>query len=121
MRQEFAIPGRLPGLNEYTGMCRSGSRAGGRMKREAQDIVCWAIRAAGVKPVAGRVDVHVTWVEPNMRRDKDNIRAGIKFILDALVETGVIPNDNWTYIGELTDAFRVNRSEPKVVVELEEA
>ncbi len=121
MRQEFVIPGRLPGLNEYTGACRSGARAGGSFKRRHQDAVCWAIRAAGLRPVAGKVNVSITWVEPNMRRDKDNIRFGAKFILDALVEMGIVPNDSWTYIGELSDRYYVNKSDPKIIVELEEA
>lgn len=121
MRQAFAVPGRLPGLNEYTSACRTNAHAGAKMKRAAQDSVLWAIRAARIEPMAGKVDVHVTWVEKNMRRDKDNIRHGIKYILDGLVEAGIIKDDSWTYIGELSDSYLVNKREPRVIVELEEA
>ena len=90
------------------------------MKRENQDVVCWCIKSAHIAPMSGKVDIHFTWVEPNMKRDKDNIRFAAKFILDALVEQGVIRNDNWQCIGGLTDRFLVNRENPRIVVELEE-
>lgn len=121
MRQVLVIPGRLPGLNEWTDACRSHAQQGGRMKREAQDRIGWCIRQARLRPMAGKVDVRITWVEPNMRRDKDNIHCGTKFVLDALVEQGILVNDNWTYIGDLAYSYAVNRAEPKVIVELEEA
>lgn len=118
MIQRFEIPGRLPGMNEYVNANRTNPRAGARMKRDAQDAICWCIRGAGLKKVAGRVDVAVTWVEKDMRRDKDNIRAGLKFILDALVSMGILPDDNWTWIGEISDRFVVNKSDPRVIVEI---
>ena len=120
MRQKLVIPGKLPGLNEWTNACRSHAKQGGRMKRAEQDRVGRCIRQARMKPMAGKVNVHITWVEPNMRRDKDNIHMGTKFILDALVEQGILTNDNWTYIGDLTYSYAVNRAEPKVIVEFEE-
>lgn len=119
MRQEFAIPGRLAALNEYIDACRANRYAGAGVKRENQEAVEWCIRQANLKPMA-RVDVRFTWVEANMRRDKDNIRFAAKFILDALVTQGVIRNDNWQCIGDLTDRFLVNRENPRIVVELEE-
>ena len=118
MRQSFVIPGRLPGLNEYTAANRSNSRAGGRMKRDATEDVMWCIKAAHLKPMK-RADIRFTWIEPNMRRDKDNIRAGAKFILDALVKAGVLENDGWNQVGELSDSYFVNKSNPRIVVELE--
>ena len=92
MRQEFEVPGRLAGCNDYVGMCRANARAGAKVKRE-----------------------------PDMRRDKDNIRFAAKFILDALVEAGVIDNDNWACVGSLSDDYLVNKANPRVIVELEEA
>lgn len=43
-------------------------------------------------------------------------------MLDALVECGVIPDDNWKCIaGNLPDQYKVNKANPRVIVELEEA
>ena len=121
MRQAFEVSGRLAGCNDYVRMCRANARAGAKVKRENQDIVLWCIRQAGLVPMRGKVDVKFTWIEPDMRRDKDNIRFAAKFILDALVEAGVLENDNWACVGSLSDDYLVNRSNPRVVVELEEA
>lgn len=127
MRQRFVIPGRLDGLNEYTAACRASAKGGGKLKRRNEDRVREAIRAAGVKPMRTPVMVHFTWVEGAKEgssrfvpRDKDNIRFAAKFVLDALVEAGIIPDDGWRHIEAMADTFRLNRNEPKVVVTLEE-
>lgn len=121
MRRAFEIPGRLPGANEWTRACKQHHSKAGRMKREAQDLIIRCIRAARIEPVQGRVIVHFTWVEPNMRRDYDNIAFAKKFVFDALQEAGTIPNDNWRYVEGFSDTFRLNRKNPRVIVEIEEA
>ena len=120
MIQDFTIPGRLDGLNEYIDACRTNPRAGGRCKRENQDRVCWAIRQARLKPVSGCVGLSIHWIEPNARRDKDNVRSAVKYILDALVEMGIIKNDGWKDVGYIHDHYMVNRENPRVIVQLEE-
>lgn len=121
MRQVFEVLGRLAGLNEYTNACRTNRYAGAKLKRENQDRVAWAVRAARLRPFEGPVEVHITFVEPSMRRDPDNIRHGAKYILDALVETGVIKDDSQRYVKGIADRYLVNPSNPRVIVELEEA
>lgn len=118
--QEFTIPGRLPGLNDYTAACRGRAVAGGRMKHEAQDSVKDAIRAAGLKPMKAPVDVRVTWYERDRKRDKDNVRFAVKFILDALVAEKVIGNDNWRWVRAIVDEYRVDKENPRIHVLIEE-
>lgn len=125
LEQVFEVSGKLPSLNDYTAANRRNPYAGARMKRDVEGRVRAAIKAAGLEPMRAPVRVHVTWIEPDMRRDKDNIRSAIKFILDALVAEGVIGNDNWKWIGGreragLSDSYLVNSSHPRVVVGLEE-
>ena len=65
---------------------------------------------------AGRFRVGRT----GLRRDKDNISSAKKYILDALVVSGVIGNDNWRWIaGNLPDTYKVNKQEPRVIVTIE--
>lgn len=116
----FEVPGRLPGANEYQAACRRHPKEGARMKREATDSVAWCAKAAGLRRMRPPVRVSITWVEPNMRRDKDNIRFGAKFVLDGLREAGVIGNDNWEWVESIADSYTVNRSDPRVIVEVEE-
>lgn len=122
-KQRFEVPGKLPGLNEYTKQNRRNPYIGAAAKRGAQEGIMWAIKAARLKPMKAPVHIHITWVEPDMRRDKDNIRFAAKFVLDALVEMGVIQNDNWKWIGGsedvgLSDSYRVNAKNPRVIVEI---
>lgn len=127
MRQSFEIEGSLDGLNEYTKANRSGIHAGAKMKRANQDAVSRAIRTAGLKPMGGSVAVTIVWIEgirPGRRqfrpRDRDNIRFAAKFILDALVETGIIADDSWNRVLSVTDRFLLNRNGPRIIVEVEE-
>lgn len=126
MIQEFEIPGRLDGLNEYTAACRTSSVVGCNVKRKNQDVVCRAIRAARLRHMRTPVDIYITWIEgvkPGVRsfrpRDKDNIAFAKKFVLDALVEEGVIKDDGFRCIGSLSDKFLLNRNHPLIIVRLE--
>ena len=120
MRQRFEIPGKLPSLNDYVDVCRRNPYVGNKAKQRTQDEVMLAIKAARLKPMRAPVSVSFEWVEPDMRRDKDNISSAKKYILDALVESGVISNDNWKWIaGNLPDSYKVNKQNPRVIVTLE--
>ena len=67
------------------------------------------------KPVIG----HFTWIEENKRRDLDNICFAKKFILDALVNAGVLADDNRKIVTNFTDSFGYS-NKSRVIVELEE-
>lgn len=84
----LVIPGTLPGLNEYIAAERTNRYKAAAMKREAEGLVLWAAKQClrGWK-TRGPVRMEYTWVERNRRRDKDNISAyGRKIIQDALVK-----------------------------------
>lgn len=126
MRQRFEIPGRLDGMNEIVDDARACRFKGAQGKRDNQDKVVRAVKAARLRPMQCPVLVTVTWVEglaPGKRkfvpRDKDNIRAGMKFILDGLQEAGIIENDRFAMVTPC-DKYMLNRENPRVIVEIEE-
>ena len=121
MNQQFTIPGRFIGLNDYVRENRRNRYKGAHLKREQQDIALAAIEAAHLLKVRRKVDISFTWVEPNARRDHDNVSFAKKFILDALVEAGVLENDRPQNVGNFADYFYVNRNDPRVEVRLEDA
>lgn len=126
MKQVLVIPGRLDGLNEYTNACRGHWSKGYKMKKANEETVLWAIRASKLKPMGGKVNIVYRWFErpdPNngAMRDKDNIRFAAKYINDALQKAGIIKNDNWTYIGDLSDKYYLASGEGRIEVVLEEA
>ena len=54
------------------------------------------------------------------KRDKDNIIAGQKFVLDGLVAAGIIENDGWKQVGNIFHYFEVDSENPRVEILIEE-
>ena len=115
----LTIPGRLPGLNEYTSACRSNHMAGAQMKQDSQDIVLWSIfskmrRVRFTKPVF----LLFTFYEKDKRRDRDNVASyARKVIQDALVKAGTLEDDGWDHVTGYLDRFEVDKNNPRIVVE----
>jgi len=115
----LTIPGRLPGLNEYTTACRTNHMAGARMKQDSQDIILWSIRSKMrrvhfTKPVF----LLFTFYEKDRRRDRDNVASyARKVIQDALVKAGTLEDDGWDYVTGYLDRFEVDSKNPRIVVE----
>lgn len=124
MKHSFFIPGTLPGLNEIIAAAKSGHGAGNlyrKLKADAEMVIFVAVRNAKVPPFIGPVHIHYEWVEPNKRRDLDNISAGKKFINDLLQKTGTLQGDGWKHIAGFSESFRVDRNNPGVIVTIESA
>lgn len=109
---------RLPSLNEYINVCRDNRFAAAKMKREIQTAIWADIRSAKLPRYWEPVVIHFTWIEPNRRRDLDNVAFGKKFILDALVEAGKLPDDGQKYVIGFTDTFEIG-DRSAVIVEIE--
>jgi len=114
------IPGILNNLNDYIAAERIHRQKGAKMKAVNENIVSIAIRRCmrGItinKPVF----MEYTWVEPNKRRDKDNISSfGRKVIQDALVRSGVLHGDGWKYIVGFSDRFEVDKDNPRIEIKI---
>ncbi len=118
MEYKFIIQGRLDGLNEYTAANRSSPHQGGKMKKNNQDIVIWAIREQLKQlHISKPVRLVYDFYEPNKKRDLDNISAlAHKVIQDALVKTRVLKNDGWNEITGYLDEFHCDRKNPRIEV-----
>ena len=117
MRQTFIIPGRLPGMNEYTAAQRYNRYKGAAMKREAQRLVAFCLR--GLTPVEVPVRLCYTYYEKNRRRDLDNISGfAHKVVQDALVEKGILKGDGWRHVTGMTDVFAIDKDCPRIEVSI---
>ena len=68
-----------------------------------------------------KIQIGFAWHIKNKRRDPDNIRSADKYVLDALVQSEVIPDDNLKHIvGFLGDIFILNKDCDKVEVFIKE-
>jgi len=121
----LTIPGRLEGLNEYTKANRASKRAGAEMKliQEFKIMQCIDVQLLHTekkfKPIQ-KVFITFRWVEPNMKRDLDNIAFAKKFILDALVKRGILAGDGWKVIKGFNDDFAVSKDRPRIEVYIHE-
>lgn len=118
MRAVMVIGGRFPSLNDYVAAERADRRAGAGMKRRETGRAEAAAVAQGLPRFSGPVAVRFLWIEPNRRRDLDNVAFAKKFILDGLVAAGVIDGDGQRHVVALQDTFEVDPSDPRVVVEV---
>ncbi len=119
-KYKFEIDKRLMGLNEYTKYNRTNKYAGAGAKKKEQQYIVWCIKEQlGNLKIEMPVVGNFTWIEENKRRDLDNICFAKKFILDALVQAGVLKDDNRRIVTNFRDNFEYAK-ESKVVVELEE-
>lgn len=116
------IPGTLNNLNDYIAAERENRHKGAKMKADNGKYVDAAIRQCmrGVK-IEAPVFMEYTWVEPNKRRDLDNISSfGRKVIQDALVCAGTLKDDGWKYIVGFSDRFEVDKKNPRIEVLIRE-
>lgn len=120
MKHTFIIEGRMAGLNEMTRANRYNRFAGGKQKKDETERVMWAIKASQVPRFTKPVTIHFAWHEPNLKRDVGNVRAGEKFISDALVEMGIIKDDSQKYVKGMSDSFHLDRERPRIEVTVSE-
>ena len=120
----FTIYDRLPSLNDVTRWNRANKYSGNQHKQALQDTIGWEIRKAKVahtiEPVEAPVELLITFYEPSKRRDVDNVQSATKFILDALVASKILPNDNPQWVRQVYHVVKyTDRPEDKrVIVEM---
>lgn len=122
MQYLLTIPGKLPGLNDYIDAERTNRHKGAKMKADIGNTIAVEIRQCmrGVR-IKSPVFMEYLWIEPNRRRDLDNISSfGRKVIQDALVSTGVLKNDGWKHIVGFSDRFEVDKEHPRIEIIIRE-
>lgn len=105
--QEYFIPLRMPGLNEFLEQAYISRYMAGAMKREWTAIASQYAKAAKLGHFTEPITVEFHWYEPNMKRDQDNVAFAKKFILDGLQDKSyqVITNDNYKWVKGFSDHF----------------
>lgn len=119
MNYKFTIRGTLPGLNELIEAERRNRFIGAKLKKQYEAVVMRAARSLGNVEFEEPVYMVYHWYEKDRRRDKDNICAfGRKVIQDALVKARFLRNDGWKNIAGFENRFYVDKDKPRVVVEI---
>lgn len=115
----YMIPGRLAGANEMDAAASLHRYHRSTLKRKETRRCAQAAIAGGVPQITKPIKIHFLWVEPNKKRDLDNIRYGAKMVLDGLRECGRLPNDGWGWVVGMSDAWAVDKQNPRVEVSIE--
>ena len=56
------------------------------------------------------------WYLKNRRKDKDNVSFAKKYILDGMVDAGLIENDGWKQIGDWKERFELDKEFERVEI-----
>lgn len=117
----FIIPGRLPCMNDLIAANRLNKYAGAGVKKKTQKEIILILRPqVNGQKFTEKVNVRIEYYEKDMRRDEDNVMSAAKFILDALQEMELIPNDSRKYV-HLTQEVFTDRDNPRIEIEVNEA
>lgn len=116
---KFVVYGELPALNEIIAAAKSHYGNYSKLKHKNTDRVILAAKQQHI-PQMDKINITIAWYCKNKRKDKDNVSAGQKFILDGLQKAGIIANDGWSNIGDIRHKFDVDKQCPRVEVILEE-
>ena len=101
----FIIEEKLPSLNEVIGKNRANKMMGAKLKKDVQSRILTYMQIAHVmghlEPQEKQCTISITWHEKSKRRDVDNIQSAQKFILDAMVEGGILKDDSRKYVAQI--------------------
>ena len=123
MQGTFTIQGRLVGMNEIIGAARNNRFGSASQKKSQMQIVTDAIQADEVfrnLRFEKKVNIYVSFIEKSSRRDIDNITSANKFILDSIVNYGILIDDSQKYVTKIVSEVFVDKENPRIEVRLEE-
>ncbi len=119
MVEKLIIPGELPGLNEIIEMSKIHWGEYAKEKRILTYEIALLAKTQ-IKRKYQKIDLTFYWYCENRRRDKDNIIAGQKFVIDGLVEAGVIENDGWRQVQNIFHYFELDKKNPRIEILIKE-
>lgn len=104
----------MPTLNQYIDACRRNRYSAASLKRKVEQGLCLEFMKARVGKFDQSLDLGYVWYCRNMKTDKSNIAFCAKFVEDAMVKVGIIPNDGWKHIGSFSHDFMVDKADPRL-------
>jgi len=115
---KLIIQGELPSLNQYIAAMNRNRYVGAKMKRDSTEIVRWTAFEQKLSVRTEPVYFHFHWVMKNKRMDLDNVAFAKKFILDGLIEAGVLYDDSQKWVKGFKDTFEVDKKNPHIEVNM---
>lgn len=116
--KQLLIEGELTALNEFINAERRNRFIAAKIKKDETGYCQDIAEKSDLKlqetdfPCA----LIITWYVKNKRKDADNIAFAKKFILDGLVEAGVLPNDNRKYVQGFMDIVKEDKERQRIEI-----
>lgn len=119
MRAVLEIDGRMPDLNDWRDAIQASPHKGNDMCHENANRARKLALQQRLPKFEGPVMITFFWVEPNARRDLDNIGGSArKWIIDGLVKAGVLGNDSQKWVRGIQEFVAHDPLEPRIIVEI---
>ena len=115
-KQKIFIEGKFTSLNKYIDANRVNRYKGAKIKKSETFAAYIQAKASGVK-FETPCNIKFTWYISDLRTDPDNVASAKKFILDGMVQAGVIPDDKYKQILGFTDTFELSKNKIGVMIE----
>lgn len=108
------ILGELTTLNKYVDAERTNRYRAADIKKRETDTCTWFFKG---KPKAAKpTQIFFVWYVKDQRKDPDNVAYAKKFILDGMVQAGVLENDGMKHVNAFRDDFLIDKDVPRVEV-----
>lgn len=109
----FTIPHRLVRFNEYTNINRHNRYKGASMKKDQTNLCGYYIPKAKIDYP---VEITYIWTVKSMANDLGNVQVGNKFIEDAMVAKGFLPDDNLKWVKRIVHEYKQGKKEKVEVI-----
>lgn len=109
--RRIILKGSFIDLNEYINIERMNKFAAAQVKKDETNRVAMELKINKYRKIKKPVFLKFSWFVKNKRKDKDNIAFATKFILDGMVEAGILENDGWDYVVGFSHRFFLSKDE----------
>ena len=115
--QKLVLPSNIfPSLNSVLDLAK-GHWAGYYKLQQKLVMTVKSYAKQQCKPVRDYpVKLEFIWYCDSRRRDPDNIASAKKFIIDGLVQAGILKKDGWKQIKGFVDKFEYDKINPRVEI-----
>ena len=104
-------------LNTYINQERTHRQIAAKTKKAETGAVEWECKRQKLTPLTNPVRIDFFWYVKNKKKDPDNIAFAKKFILDGLVDAGIITNDGFKNVKGFSDYFVLGEKD-KVIIDI---
>lgn len=119
MRARLVIDGRMPGMNDWRDAIQLSPHKGNDMCREHTNRARKLALQQRLPKFERPVLITFYWIEPNGRRDLDNIGGSArKWIIDGLVKAGVLNDDGQKWVRGIQEFVAQDPLDPKIVIDI---